>query len=203
MSVKISKTNSKLGVIPSVNLPPVISCRDNCPCAKDCYATKGRFRFQNVKSSMQNNYINYFENPTQYFNDICTAINNGMISYSYFRWHASGDIIDEQYFEGMVGVAERLPNTSFLAFTKKFEIVNDYISRKGELPTNLHIVFSAWGSSFQIDNRYSLPTAHVRFPDEKENAAIPSSATECLGNCQDCLQCWNIKNGQSVVFNRH
>lgn len=203
MSVKISKTNSKLGVIPSVNLPPIISCREGCPCAKDCYATKGRFRFPNVKDNMMSNYIEYCSNPERYFSDISLAVNNGMVSYSYFRWHASGDIVDEGYFDGMVEVAKALPNTSFLAFTKKFEIVNGYIDRHGSLPSNLHIVLSAWGTSFKVDNRYELPMAHVRFKDERENVNIPHSALECLGDCQHCLNCWNIKAGQSVVFNRH
>lgn len=203
MSVKISKTNSKLGVIPSINLPPIVTCRPNCPCSKDCYATKGRFRFPNVKDNMNHNYAAYLANPDEYFDDICKSINDGMVSYSYFRWHASGDIIDERYFKGMVEVAKKLPHTSFLAFTKKYEIVNDYIRKYGEVPPNLHIVLSAWGASFRLDNRYSLPVAHVRFANPEEDSTIPEAAIECSGNCQTCLRCWNIKSGQSVVFNQH
>jgi hypothetical protein len=203
MSVHISKTNSKLGVIPSVNLPPIVTCRAGCPCSKHCYATKGRFRFSNVISAMNNNYAEYIENPSQYFYEIQNAINNGMVSYSYFRWHASGDIVDALYFRGMVEVSNRLPNTSFLAFTKKFEIVNQYISNGGVIPDNLHIVFSSWGTSLNVDNPHNFPVAYVRFSDENENATIPENAEECLGNCQECLKCWHIKSGQSVVFNLH
>lgn len=202
MSVKISTTNSKLGLIPSVNLTPILTCRKNCPCSKDCYATKGRFRFQNVKQSMLNNYEEYVKNPISYFEQIKQAINNGMVSYAYFRWHAAGDIVDEQYFEKMVECAKDLPNTSFLAFTKKFEIVNKYIEQGGIIPTNLNIVFSAWGDHFKINNPYDFPVAHVRFHTE-ENNSIPANALECSGDCTNCLQCWNIKKGQAVVFNKH
>ncbi len=200
--VKISTTNSKLGVIPSVNLPPIITCRDGCPCSKSCYATKGNFRFANVKSSHEQNYQSYLENPVQYFADIIDAVKGGIITYNYFRWHASGDIVDALYFDGMVSAANAAPNTLFLAFTKKFEIVNSYITNGGLIPSNLNIVFSAWGDDFHIENPYNFPVAHVRFPDET-NKNIPNDAIECSGDCMNCLQCWNIGIGQSVVFNKH
>lgn len=201
MSVKISTTNSKLGLIPSVNLVPILTCRDNCPCAKDCYATKGRYRFENVKQSLICNYKAYTLNPKQYFREIKDAL-SGIISYRYFRWHAAGDIVDEQYFSGMVELAKELPNTSFLAFTKKFYIINNYLNSGNDMPDNLHIVFSAWGDEFQVDNPYHFPVAHVRFKD-KENKNIPNTAVECSGDCTNCLQCWKIKHGESVVFNKH
>lgn len=203
MAVKISTTNSKLGLIPSVNLTPVLTCRVNCPCAKDCYARKGRYRFQNVKDSLRHNYDEYIRNPTQYFAEIKHAINNGMISYAYFRWHAAGDIVDEPYFAGMVAVATQLPGTSFLAFTKKYELVNSYVAGGNILPLNLHIVFSAWGEALKLDNPYKFPVAYVRFKDTYQNISIPSNALECSGDCTNCLQCWNIKSGEAVVFNKH
>lgn len=203
LTVKISTTNSKLGLIPSVNLPPIVTCRDNCPCADTCYALKGRYRFQNVKERHLHNYKAYLESPQEYFSAIKKEINNGLVSYSYFRWHASGDIVDEAYFAGMVQTANELPGTSFLAFTKKFEIVNEYIRNGGVIPSNLHIVLSAWGDVFKFENPYNLPVAHVRFRDENLNKGIPCTASECSGDCTTCLQCWNIKSGESVVFNKH
>ena len=202
MSIKISTTNSKLGLIPSVNMVPILTCRPNCPCAADCYARKGRFRFPNVVANMRNNYEEYIRDPDDYFEQVKKAINNGMISYSYFRWHAAGDIVDEAYFVGMVEVAKELPRTSFLAFTKKFEIVNEYVKQRGALPHNLHIVFSAWGNDFEVTNPYHFPVAYVRFHD-KDNSNVPDDALECSGDCTKCLQCWNIRRGQSVVFNKH
>lgn len=203
MSVKISKTNSKLGIIPSVNLPPIITCRANAPCAKDCYAMKGRFRFSNVRDAMLSNYDQYKNDPERYFRDIKESINNGFISYSYFRWHAAGDIVDEAYFKGMVQLATELSQTSFLVFTKKYELVNSYIENGGKIPRNLHIVFSAWGSSLRFDNRHGFPVAYVRLKDEHHDCEIPESAAECSGNCTKCLQCWNMRCGESVVFNKH
>lgn len=203
MPIKISTSNSKLGVIPSVNLPPVTTCRKNAPCIKECYARKGRFRFRTVIDNMDLNYGLYQAHPEAYFAEIKKFLNNGFVSYSYFRWHASGDIVDPQYFQGMVKLANELPRTLFLAFTKKFEIVNEYINNGGTIPSNLNIVFSAWGSDFEVVNPYRFPVSHVRFKDPKKNTKIPTNAAECGGNCSECLHCWTIQRGESVVFNAH
>ena len=61
-TVHISTTVSKLGAsIPTVNLPPIITCRPDAPCAKcaeeggGCYTLRGHFIYPNVKKSLQNN----------------------------------------------------------------------------------------------------------------------------------------------------
>lgn len=168
MSVKFSKTNSKLGAIPSVNLPPITTCRKGCPCAKDCYARKGNFRFKNVQESLRGNLNEYISNPDGFFEQILNEVNNGIVSYNYFRFHAAGDIVDDYYFKKMVEVASKRPFTKFLAFTKKFEIVNAYMQTVGAIPPNLRIVFSAWGDSFVVDNPYNFPVAYVRLNNEKK-----------------------------------
>lgn len=203
MAIKISTHNSKLGVIPSVNLPSIITCREGCPCAKDCYATKGRFRFKNVQDCLMQNYLEYVAHPVTYFDEIEREIRGGVMSYNFFRWHSSGDIVDRRYFDGMIRVAKDLTNTKFLAFTKQFEIVNSYIKEGNEIPENLKIVFSAWGNELRVDNPYHLPIAYVRFGDGSKDKHIPAAAKECSGNCTRCLGCWEIKPGESVVFNKH
>lgn len=203
MGVKISKHNTKLGIIPSVNLPPIVTCRRDAPCTKHCYAMRGRFRFSSNRECMQGNYNAYLQSKEKYFEEVGNFINNGLVSYSFFRWHAAGDIPDEAYFDGMVSLARKLPNTKFLAFTKKFELINEYISKGNTIPNNLKIVFSAWGERLRVDNPYGLPVAYVRFGDDAENVGIPADSQECGGDCSTCLKCWEVQNGQSVVFNQH
>lgn len=202
MEVSVSKHNSKLGVIPSVSLPPVLSCRERCPCSDDCYARKGRFRFKNVKDSLRKNYDFYKESPTEYFDSVKRAINNGFFSYKYFRWHAAGDIPDEKYWLGMIRLAQELEETSFLCFTKKFELINDYVRHGGSIPTNLNVVFSAWGKDLMVENPYQFPVAYVKFKD-RDSGDIPTSSEKCNGGCMECLRCWTIRHGQSVVFDKH
>ena len=200
--VKISITNSKLGdKIPSLNLPTSV-CRSDAPCKKGCYAKKGNWLFANVVKSLENNLQEFNNNKEQFFDDIIDFINNGDIIYKFFRWFSSGDIVNKDFFNGMVKVANQCKDTKFLCFTKKFSIVNDYL-KENELPNNLRIVFSGWDKDFTIDNPYNLPTTYVFFKDQSKNANIPEFAIPCTGSCKNCKACWNLQKGQSVFFNQH
>lgn len=202
--MKISITNSKLGdKIPSLNLPPIKTCRADAPCKKGCYALKGNWIFLNVKNSLQNNLDDFLNDKEKFFNDIINYLKNGLTTYKYFRWFSSGDIVNDDFLKGMVNVAKQCKNTKFLCFTKKFEIVNNYLNNGGVIPNNLKIVFSAWNKDFKVDNPYNLPMTYVFFKKAENNAKIPSLAIPCKGKCDECLACWGLKNGQSVFFNQH
>ena len=199
--MKITNGNSKLSAaIPSINLPAGITCRPDAPCAKLCYAKKGNFMYKNIQSCYYQNLQDYINDSTKYFHDIITQLKQPLVIYKYVRWHSSGDIVDFNYLCGMVKVAEECKNINFLCFTKKYELVNHYIQGFNDLPKNLHIVFSGWDASWQVPNPYNLPTAYVRFKDDKRDF---SKCKECTGKCYECMECWKLRKGQSVVFNKH
>lgn len=151
--MKISITNSKLGTkIPALNLPALKTCRADAPCRKGCYALKGNWLYANVKNSLENNLNDFLNDSSKFFNDIIDYLNNGLTTHKYFRWFASGDIVNETFLNGMVEVAKKCKQTKFLCFTKKFEIVNNYLKNGGKIPNNLKIVFSAWTKDFKVDN---------------------------------------------------
>lgn len=122
----------------------------------------------------------------------------------FFRFHVAGDIPDDVYFLRMVMVAERNSHCEILCFTKKYDIVNDYISSGKTLPQNLHIVFSVW-RGYEQSNPHSFPEAHVRYKDGSTTAR--ADAKECGGNCVNCARtddgCWKLAHGEQVVFNEH
>lgn len=202
IEIKISTTNSKLGVIPSINLPTTV-CRHDAPCKKGCYAKKGNWLFPNVKESLANNLASYISDSESFFNQVIDYLNKGLVSYRYFRWHSSGEIVDYTYLLGIIKVAKKCKQTKFLCYTKKFDLVNKYLNTGAKLPSNLSIVFSGWDKDFVIDNPYGLPTTLVDFKDKALNANIPNDAFECVGSCEICQKCWNLKKGKSVVFHQH
>lgn len=200
--VHISRGVTKLGAdIPSVSLPPVCTCRPDAPCAKKCYARKGRWCFSHNRALLRQNIDVWNEDPVSFQRDILIA----SFHSRFFRWHSSGDIPDMRYLEMMVDTAKRLPDTKFLCFTKKFEMVNEYLSIHKAFPQNLRMVFSAWGS-FIPENPYNLPMAYVRFRGSNQSN-IPADALQCKNYCGDCVMsgcsCWDLKPGESVVFNEH
>lgn len=204
MHIRISTTNSKLGYqIPNISLPPQHSCRPDAPCAKGCYGKRGNFRFANVQEAHLGNYEFYESNPDAYFKEVQSYLNDSLVCFKYFRWHAVGDIVDARYFQGMIETARACPQVKFLCFTKKFSLVNDFVAGGGEIPTNLRIVFSAWHKGFKVDNPNGFPVAYVFFKKENLNPDIPDLAIPCGGHCPECLACWSLSGGQSVVFNQH
>ena len=197
LNVTISKGNSKMGLIYSVSVPPVITCRKDAPCQKGCYALKGSFLFPNVINSYKHNLELFLEHPM----DFELSILKQLPMYGVFRWQVAGDIVNLEYFEMMIRIAKKLKNVKFLAFTKKYELVNDYIANGGKIPNNLKIVYSAW-NGLEVINPTKFPVAYVR--DEKNlDPNIPKTALPCSGDCSQCLVCWGLRKRQSVVFHKH
>lgn len=198
-TVKISPGNSKLGAIPSVSLPSVITCRA-CACQKKCYARKLERLRKSVAAAYAHNLTVLNNDPDTYWREIETAV---MLS-RFFRFHVSGDIPDKDYLAHMIDVTARNQHCQILCFTKKYELVNEHISKYGFLPDNLHMIFSGW-VGLEMVNPFSLPEAHVRYRDGSTTAA--SGAIICGGNCTECAVtsegCWSLKAGEQVVFNEH
>lgn len=198
-TVKISKGNSKLGAIPSVSLPSIKTCR-NCACQEKCYAQKLERLRPAVRNAYQHNLEVWIKDPETYWREVEASI---MMS-RFFRFHVSGDIPSFKYLVNMVEIARRQPHCEILCFTKKYNLVNEFIEQGGELPGNLHMIFSGW-VGLEMANPFSLPEAHVRYRDGSTTAR--EDAIECSGNCTECALteggCWNLQKGQQVIFNEH
>lgn len=199
--ISISAANRKMGEIPSVSLPPVVTCAAGVPCAKKCYACKLCRIYPFVKSAYNHNYSILNNDPAAYWLQVTAS---AMVT-KYFRFHVSGDIPTAEYFNNMIATAEKVPTTEFLCFTKQYSIVNNYIDNGGEIPANLHIIFSRWDdcSGWNTPNPYRLPESTVIFKGED----IPENVKVCGGNCAECacrgVGCWELKNGETIAFYEH
>jgi hypothetical protein len=197
-NVSISKGNSKMGAISSISLPACATCNSAAPCFKLCYAAKISRLYKTVDSAYKRNLDILNNDPEEYFN----AVRSAAKLQRFFRWHVSGDIPSLDYFVQMVKIANDLPGTQFLAFTKQYNIVNTYLNSGGTIPANLKILFSNWGA-WKCENPYNLPTCEVIFKGTtpEENWQI------CGGNCTECAcngsGCWSLKNGETIATYQH
>lgn len=196
--VSISKGNSKMGAVPSVSLPACITCNPSAPCFKKCYAAKIERLRKTVKDAYSRNLEIYNSDPAAYWLQVKAAASMSR----FFRFHVSGDIPTPQYFSEMVQTAKELPATNFLAFTKQYKIVNDFIANGGEIPANLIIIFSNWGD-WKCENPHGLPAAEVIF----KGTEPADSWLICGGNCAECacrgVGCWQLKKGETIAFYEH
>lgn len=198
--LSVSKGNSKMGGIPSISLPAVVTCRKGAPCARKCYAAKLERIRPTVKAAYARNLALWARDPVSFEAQAIAAA----MPHRYFRWHVSGDIVGPSYLAMMVRVANACPGTRFLCFTKRFELINMYISERGPLPENLQILFSAW-AGLDVPNPYNLPMTHVIYRDGSTTA--PAAHYTCGGNCTECLcqgvGCWHLKPGEHLAFYEH
>lgn len=204
-NVSISRGNRKMGAIPSVSLPPVTTCAAGCPCAKKCYAVKMCRIYKNVKASYENNLEILYSNPELYWQQVRAAVKMSR----YFRFHVSGDIVDDLYFLDMVYTAQENPHCEILAFTKQYDIVNRYIdTHPGGLPENLHIIFSLWDPAWnaRVKNPHNLPVSAVIFKNCYQGYADNFDKI-CGGNCFECacqgVGCWTLQKGETIAFYEH
>ena len=201
--ISMSNNNSKTGKA-CLNLAfPVCTCREDAPCKVGCYANKGRQTMANVQGAYYRNLRLYYEDPDNFFEQIyCKIKFSGLPKV---RWFDSGDIADAEFFERMIELCKKTPDVKHMAFTKKYEIVNNYIDKNGNLPDNLNILFSAWDKLWEVPNPHGLGVAYVDFTDKRFNPDFPKNAFVCPGRestCSACGVCFS-KRVKAVVFKQH
>ena len=137
--VSISTKNDKMGRVHSVSLPPVTTCKNwqRCMNAKGdliCYAVRmyKNKHYGSIKKAYDRNLEILQADRKSYF----LQIQADAMLQRFFRWHVSGDIIDIDYLDNMVKIARSCKGTTFMAFTKNYEDVNEYLTSH-KLPKNL------------------------------------------------------------------
>ena len=205
--ISISNHNSKTGSCCNNLAFPTCTCREDAPCkASGCYCMKGRQAMCNVVAAYVRNLMIYNNDHDDFWDQVKFKIKHNPLPL--FRWFDAGDILDYEFFCGMVDLAKEFPNIRFMSFTKKYDIVNEWIVMNGELPNNLNIIFSAWHIGWKVNNPYGMPVAYVDFKDQTLNPQFPKGITGCPNQsdktitCSMCQKCWN-KKIKAVVFKQH
>ncbi len=201
--INMANKNSKTGAA-CLNLAfPVCVCREDAPCKATCYACKGCQTMTNVQAAYYRNLRLYHDDPDNFFEQVyCKVKFSGLPKVRLFD---SGDFPDADFLVRLVDLCKKTPDTKYMAFTKKYEIVNEYIDKNGKLPDNLNIIFSAWDKMWEVPNPHGLGMAYVDFDDKRLNPEFPKNAFVCPGRastCSACGACWSNKL-KAVVFHQH
>ena len=181
-NIHIRDGNNKIGKTANISLPPIISCGDY-PCHKDCYAVNFYRTWPEVRKAWNANFKLAQNNRKAYF----TMIRRYLLKKvpPYFRWHVSGDILDQAYLDQMKKIATDFFFVRFIAYTKMYNL--DF----NNIPNNLSIIISTW-PGVEIP-KTNLPLAFIE-GDERISNAI-----KCKGLCESCRICWGLKNKNVIL----
>lgn len=176
----ISTGNVKIGRVMNVSLPPMLSCPNCKECKHLCYDIKACLQYPDtVVDARIRNFVILTKDRDEYFNRIDAAISRRRKN-KFFRWHVAGDIMDTDYFDRMVKIAEQHPDFRFWTYTKNYCAVNAWVAEHGTVPENLSVMFSEW-RGMPMDNPHNFPEFRVVFKDEQRPAGF-----YCPGNCDVC-----------------
>lgn len=207
---RISEGNRKVGTIPSVSLLPIVTCPKDAPCKSDCYVVRNMLRGPHgstIRRAYNANTVLAKDEPLQYFAGIREYLSKR--KPARFRWHVSGDITSYYYLQQMLAIAEDYPRVSFLAFTKRFDLLQMLVDECEYLPDNLTLRASQWyGRESSEELRSHFWSAY--YSEERTWSAVDPHADyqsradiakPCSGHCENCDECWQRET--DVVFHRH
>ena len=198
--VKLQQGNSKTGrSVYTVSLIPIADCSSNCKeCKKQCYDIINVCFQPRVQNDRARNSAIHKVDPERFWNEISYGIKYNCVST--LRLNVGGDITATD-LPFINKIAKENPKCDFLFFTKSYEAVNEYLNRNTFEP-NIHCIMSAWKNT-EMNNPHKLPVSHVLYADGTTTAPEYGSYF-CGGNCAQCKYndegCWNLKDGESVIF---
>ena len=197
-TIKISLGNSKIGNVPNLSLPPIITCRAEAPCAGNCYAAKCYNRWSSVKNAWDHNFALYEEDRESFFRQLHHWLR--MNEPRRFRFFVGGDFPDRLFMRRIFKVIKDNRNISFLAFTKQYEMVDNLYS---EIPSNLNLILSMWPDLEVPDLVNYLPSAWLTTDDRFDKYF--TTYISCKENCAECMySCWSaVSPNLPVKFNLH
>lgn len=201
--IKLSYGNRKTGsLVPSVSLIPVADCGHCAMCARGCYAVRAILCYPESREALANNSAIAHKDRKRFFVEVDAALK----FLRFFRFFVSGDILDRDFLDGMVRVAENNPHCQILAFSKEHEIINGYLDEHGCFPSNLHIILSGWRGDVNV-NRHNLPVSSPVWKDGSRSCMVTDKAYWCQGNCTNCAKvnegCWAAGPGDTILFEAH
>lgn len=158
-----------------------------------CYADKGFYTLYPTVRTSQGNRLDLL---MQALDDATIArqwidgIKSLIGADQYFRWHDSGDLINERHLSLIVQVAIEMPDCQFWLPTREKSLLVDFIAKHGTLPVNLIARLSApMIDGKPIAGNTGLPTSTIH--KNEDPIGFECGAPSRGGYCGDCRACWN------------
>ena len=198
--LSISRGNIKVGRVPSVSLPCVVTCNPDAPCTRPnangdipCYMWKLLKLRPNVRAAYERNLRIWNASPSVYFRQLYAFLEKR--KPEFFRFHVCGDFPSAYYMYGAFETATTFPDVRFLAFSKRL----DWFPKPSAVPRNFSLVASLWPQWGKRPRGF-----RVAYMNDGTETRTTARTLPCVGNCETCAFCWNLKTlERDVVFKKH
>ena len=146
---------------------------------KSCYAATMEKKYKSLR-------INIQANGDMLSSRILERHELPRINDLAFRFHSTGELINEIHFINFINISIDNPRTRFVLWTKRNDIVQKTLNKRS-LPVNFKLVFS----NAKIDSKDIKPPKHFIKVFSVYSKDNPTEATiNCQGKCQDCMKCY-------------
>jgi hypothetical protein len=155
-----------------------------------CYADKGFYKLYPTVATSQGNRLEKLMaalSDADLAREWIDAVKTLIGTDTLFRWHDSGDLINEKHLSLIVQVAIEMPDVQFWLPTREAGLVNRFFDQYA-LPDNLVIRLSApMIDGAPSSTRFNTSTIHRNYEAIGFECGAPSRG----GYCGDCRACWN------------
>lgn len=201
--ISVSKGNRKMGRVPSVSLPPVVTCAPRVPCSiadadgrTPCYVVANIYRGPygaRVSAAYDRNLRILTASRSEFFRQLHAYIKR--TRPEFFRFHVSGDWVNRAHMRAALGTARAFPAVRFMAFSKRLS----WFPVASTVPRNFSLIASLWPNWGKRPRGY-----RVAYMDDGNETRITRRAIACLGNCETCAMCFHLPSlRRDVVFKKH
>ena len=146
---------------------------------KSCYAA-------NMEKAYKGLRINIQANGDLLASRILDTHELPRINELAFRFHSTGELINEIHMINFINIALDNPRTRFVIWTKRNDIIKKVLKTRA-LPENFKLIFS----NAKLDSKDIKLPKHFTKVFSVYSKTNPKQATiNCHSKCQDCMVCY-------------
>jgi hypothetical protein len=147
---------------------------------QSCYAANMEKAYKGLRNNIQSN-------SDMLSSRILETHELPRINELAFRFHSTGELINEIHLINFINIALDNPRTRFVLWTKRNDIVQKTLAKRS-LPDNFKLIFS----NAKIDSKDIKPPKHFIKVFSVYSKKNPTEAViNCHSKCQDCMLCYS------------
>ena len=123
-----------------------------------------------------------------------------VINAHSFRFHAHGELINLTHLINYMNIAIKNPFTTFALWTKRKNLVNEYIRTGGVIPDNFILIYSNPKTDKVLSK---IPVHFDKVFNASDSGEVKEGQTECTGkSCMSCMACYRKGNGHNIIVEK-